>query len=233
MPGNMKEYEMIKAKPKPLDEIAGYISPYQRVLILGCGGCVSVCLAGGQKEVDVLKAELSLQSSKNMDRKVLGGYTVERQCNDRYLEELDDMVERADCLLSMACGAGVQLLAERYPETPVFPAVDTIAIGVDRDIGLYEEKCRACGTCVLAYTAGVCPVTRCAKGLFNGPCGGTSGDHCEVSNDIPCAWYEIYMRLKAQNRLADILKIQPPMEWTNQLQRTVVQKGYEDRYFKG
>ena len=115
----------------------------------------------------------------------------------------------------------------------IYPAVDTIAIGVDRDIGFYEENCRACGTCVLAYTAGVCPVTRCAKGLFNGPCGGTSGEHCEISADVPCAWNEIYVRLKAQNRLDDILKIQPPMEWTNQVQRTIVQKGYERRYFKG
>lgn len=223
---------MIKAIPKPLSEILEYIHPYDCALILGCGGCVSVCLAGGQKEVLVLQTELLLHLSRKNHHKHLLCHTVERQCNDRFLEELDDRVNAADCLLSMACGAGVQLLAERYPETPVFPAVDTVAIGVDRDIGLYEEKCRACGTCVLAYTAGVCPVTRCAKSLFNGPCGGTSGDRCEVNADIPCAWHEIYVRLKAQNRLADILKIQPPMAWTNQIQRTIVQKGYETRYFK-
>jgi len=224
---------MIKAKPKFLAEIHGYIAPYRKVLILGCGGCVSVCLAGGQKEVEVLKTELAFSLTKENDTKQIRGYTVERQCNHRYLEELDETVKDLDCLLSMACGAGVQLLAERYPDKPVFPAVDTIAIGVDLDIGIYEERCRACGTCVLAYTAGVCPVTRCAKGLFNGPCGGTSGDHCEVSADIPCAWHEIYTRLKAQNRLADILKIQPPMEWANQVRRTIVQKGYERRYSGG
>lgn len=224
---------MIKAKPKPIEEIHGYIAPYRNVLILGCGGCVSVCLAGGQKEVDILKTELALFLAKKAETKEIGGYTVERQCNHRYLEELDDTVKEMDCLLSMACGSGVQLLAERYPEKPVFPAVNTIAIGVDLDIGVYEERCRACGTCVLAYTAGVCPVTRCAKGLFNGPCGGTSGDHCEVSAEIPCAWHEIYMRLKSQNRLDDILKIQPPMEWANQIRRTIVQKGYERRYAGG
>ena len=221
---------MIKAKPKPLDEILAYIGPYRNILILGCGGCVSVCLAGGQKEVHILETELILRLDRKKERKQFKEYTVERQCNVRYLEELDERVKSADCLLSMACGAGVQLLAERYPEAPVFPAVDTVAIGVDRDIGLYEERCRACGTCVLAYTAGICPVTRCAKGLFNGPCGGTSGDRCEVSPDVPCAWHEIYTRLKAQNRLEDILKIQPPMQWTNQIQRTIVQKGYEGRY---
>jgi hypothetical protein len=123
----------------------------------------------------------------------------------------------------MACGAGVQLLAERYAHVPVFPAVNTIAIGIDRDIGIYEERCRSCGECVLSYTAGICPVTRCAKGLFNGPCGGTKITSCEVDDDTPCAWIEIYNRLKTQNRLEDILKVKPPMEWQNTTRRMVVQ----------
>jgi ferredoxin len=223
---------MIKAKPKPLDEIVGYAKPYHNILILGCGGCVSVCLAGGQKETRILQTELLLRFERMKDFRHIRTYTVERQCNEQYLEELDLLVKKADCLLSMACGAGVQLLAERYAHVPVFPAVDTIAIGVDRDIGLYEERCRACGTCVLAYTGGICPVTRCAKGLFNGPCGGTNGESCEISPDIPCAWFEIYRRLSDQNRLEDIMKLQPPMEWANQIQRTIVQKGYEGRYAK-
>jgi ferredoxin len=223
---------MIKAKQKPIEEILNYIAPYKDVLIVGCGGCVSVCLAGGQKEVNILQIELELALDKTKSPGQFNGYTVERQCNAQYLEALDDIVQKADCMLSMACGAGVQLLAEKYPDKPVFPAVNTIAIGIDLDIGLYEERCRACGECVLAYTAGICPVTRCAKGLFNGPCGGTSGDKCEISKDINCAWHEIYTRLKAQNRLEDILKIQPPMEWKNQFKRTIVQKGYEHEYYQ-
>jgi hypothetical protein len=155
---------------------------------------------------------------------------VERQCNSGLIEELDSIVTNYDCIISIACGAGIQHLAERYPSKPVFPGVNTIAIGVDLDIGLYEERCRACGECVLAYTAGICPVTRCAKGLFNGPCGGTNGEKCEVSDAID--WMLIYNRLKEQNRLEDILKIQPPMEWKNTIKRTIVQKGYEDRYIE-
>ena len=223
---------MIKAKSKPIKEILEYIEPYQTVLIVGCGGCVSVCLAGGQKEVGILQTELELLRGKRKPADQFTGYTVERQCNEQYLGALDDMVGTADCILSMACGAGVQLLAEKYPDKPVFPALNTIAIGVDLDIGLYEEKCRACGECVLAYTAGICPVTRCAKGLFNGPCGGTNGDKCEVRPDLNCAWHEIYTRLEAQGRLDNILKFQPPMQWQNQIKRTIVQKGYEQRYYQ-
>lgn len=223
---------MVKAKRKPLEEIAEAISAYGRVLTVGCGGCVSVCLAGGQREVYELNAELELKLKENGTSKHLGNYTVERQCNMELIREMDDIAEGYDCILSMACGAGVQLMAERYPDTPVFPAVNTVFIGIDRGLGMYEEKCRACGECVLAYTGGICPVSRCAKGLFNGPCGGTNNRMCEVSQEIPCAWLDIFERLKAQNRLDDILKFKGVMQWQNQLQRTVVQPKYEKRYYK-
>jgi len=224
---------VIKAKRKPLDEILESIKGRKSVLNIGCGGCVSVCLAGGLKEVDALNAELITSPEIKESGTKISGYTVERQCNLQYLDDLEIIGKGYDCFLSMACGAGVQLLAERFPSKVVLPAQNTIAIGIDRDIGMYEEKCRACGECVLGYTGGICPVTRCAKGLFNGPCGGTSNGKCEVSSEIPCAWFDIYERLKAQNRLNDILKIRRPMQWQNQIQRTIIQDPYADRYSSG
>ncbi len=222
---------MIKATPKPIKEIIDAIEEYERILVLGCGGCVSVCLAGGLKEAQTMARDMG-RLIKNKGRSVhIDSYTVERQCNLRFIEELDERVTNYDCLVSMACGAGVQLVAEHFSKTPVFPGVNTVSIGIDRDIGVYEEKCRACGECVLGYTAGVCPVTRCAKGLFNGPCGGTNNGKCEVSQDIPCAWVDIYNRLNEQNRLHHILKIRQPMEWQNQIQRTTVQPAYAGRYY--
>jgi len=223
---------LVKAKRKPLEEIADCVKGYTKILNIGCGGCVSVCMAGGQREVNTTNAELTLLFQEKEITSRIDGYTVERQCNAALLEELDDLVVRYDCLLSMACGAGVQMLAERYPSKPVFPAQNTIAIGVDREMGIYEERCRACGFCVLAYTGGICPVTRCSKGLFNGPCGGTNNGKCEISNDVSCAWNDIYNRLKQQNRLSDILRIQAAMEWQNTTPRTFVQTGYEHRYAK-
>jgi ferredoxin len=223
---------LVKAKRKPFEEITTCLQNYGRVLIVGCGGCVSVCLVGGQKEVTVLNTELELHYKQNKVMKIVKGYTVERQCNTQFFPGLDELVSDFDCLISMACGAGVQFMAERYPDKPVFPAVNTLFIGIDRAPGWYEEKCRACSQCVLGYTGGICPVTRCAKGLFNGPCGGTREDKCEVGLDVPCAWYDIYMRLKEQDRLEDILKIKPPMQWQNQVQRTLIQDGFEKRYIK-
>ena len=223
---------MVKSKRKPLEEIKNTLTNYGKVLTIGCGGCSSVCLAGGQREVNTLNAELKIAYKLDKESKSFGSYTVERQCNNQFLIELVDIVKDYDCIVSMACGAGVQLMAEMFTDKPVFPALNTVSIGVDREIGMYEEKCRACGECVLAYTGGICPVTRCAKGVFNGPCGGTNKGKCEISQDIPCAWLDIYERLKAQNRLDDIMKIQTPMMWQNQVQRTIVQEPYEKRYYR-
>ncbi len=216
---------MIKAKLKPIEEILARIAGYKRVLVVGCGGCVSVCLAGGQQEVEQLTNALDEQSRKELLGHEISGCTVERQCNAQFLNELDLIYKDYHCLLSMACGAGNQLLAERYPFMPVFPAVNTMFIGIDRGPGWYEEKCRACGSCVLGYSGGICPVTRCAKGLYNGPCGGTDNGKCEVDKNVPCAWYEIYHRLKQQDRLADMLDIKPPPQWKNTVQQTLVQPG--------
>jgi hypothetical protein len=215
---------MIKVKQKSLKEIMEAVHSYDRVLVVGCGGCASVCLGGGQHEVDRLTTELNLFFKTELRRGQAAGFTIERQCNPLFLEELAPVISNYDCALSMACGAGCQYMAETYSNIPIFPAVNTVAIGIDREIGVYEERCRACGECVVGYTGGICPVTRCAKGLFNGPCGGTNGGMCEINPDIPCAWVEIYNRLKKQNRLDNIQKIRPIMEWQNQTQRTLVQE---------
>jgi len=221
---------VVKAERKPIEEIKDTINGYKNVLVTGCGGCVSICLAGGQREVNELKAQLNVHLKNENIEKHLGGYTVERQCNDQFLEELETELNQYDCILSMACGAGVQNTAKRFPAIPVFPALDTVSIGIDRDIGMYEERCRACGHCVLGYTGGICPVTRCSKGLFNGPCGGTNNECCEVSQEVACAWLDIFNRLKEQDRLDDIKKIHDPMKWQNQTPRTIVQEAYEKRY---
>ena len=215
---------MIKVKEKQLEEIVDAINGYNSVLVLGCGGCASVCLGGGQREVDHLCLDLNMVFKNQGQKRHAEGYSIERQCNMLFIEELAPLMGKFDAVLSMACGAGAQYVAEAFPMTPVFPAVNTAAIGIDRDIGVYEERCRACGECVVGYTGGICPVTRCAKGLFNGPCGGANNGMCEIDNTIPCAWIEIFNRLKAQNRLDNIMKIRPSMEWQNQTQRTIVQE---------
>lgn len=223
---------MIIAKVKPLEEIADMIKDYKKILNTGCAGCTAVCLAGGQKEVDSLNVKLARFFKENNLTVAIDGFTVERQCEVDFLAELDSLIEPYDAVLSMACGAGVQFLAERFPNKRVFPAVNTTFVGVNRDLGWYEERCKCCGECVLAYTGGICPVAMCAKCLFNGPCGGAQDGHCEVDKEIPCAWVNIYNRLKQQDRLADILKVRPAREWRDQVQGSFVMEEYKERYTK-
>ncbi len=218
---------MIVAKRKPLDEIKDLLKGYKKVLNVGCGTCVSVCLTGGEKEVAVLSAELDMARKLDDDPIEIDEFTVERQCDREYLAELDDKVAKYDALMSMACGVGIQFLAERFPDTPVFPAVDTSGLAVNQAVGWYEERCRSCQSCVLGWTGGVCPVTMCAKGLYNGPCGGTNQGKCEISQEQPCAWFMIYERLAAQGRLDNIKKIQPPSDWKDTVPRTLIQPGYK------
>lgn len=218
---------MIVAERKPFEEIRDMVAGYKKVLTVGCGTCVAVCLAGGSKEVETLNAELNLAFGK--EKIEFGADTLERQCDMEFLDELKEKAEDYDALLSMACGAGIQFLAERFPDKPVLPAVNTTFIGVNLDVGWYEEKCRACGSCVLGMTGGICPVTMCAKSLFNGPCGGTNNGSCEIDNDQPCAWFQIYERLSRQGRLDQIIELSPPNDWSNQKPRKVIQPGYEER----
>ncbi len=218
---------MIVAKRKPFEEIKNLLQDYKKVLNVGCGTCVAVCLAGGEKEVDVLNAELEMARKLDDNPIELGAQTVERQCDREYLAELDDVVKDYDAILSMACGVGIQFLAERFPNIPVFPAVDTSGLAVNQGVGWYEERCRSCSSCVLGLTGGICPVTMCAKGLYNGPCGGTNQGSCEINIDQPCAWYQIYERLERQGRLDCILELTPAVDWHNQVPRTLIQPGYK------
>lgn len=218
---------MIVAKRKPFDEIKDYIKDYKKVLVAGCGTCVAVCLAGGEKEVAILNAEIEMARKMDDSPIEISAYTVERQCDREYLAELDDKIKDYDAVISMACGVGIQFLAERFPDKPVFPGVDTTGLAVNQAVGLYEERCRSCGKCVLGMTGGICPVTMCAKGLYNGPCGGTNKGKCEISQDQPCAWYMIHERLSEQERLDLIKDFKEPADWTDQTPRTLIQPGYK------
>ena len=218
---------MIVAKRKPFEEIKEMLKPYKKVLNVGCGTCVSVCLVGGQKEVQVLNSELEMARNLENNPIEMGGVSVERQCDREFLEELDSMVDDYEAVMSMACGVGIQFLAERFPHKPVFPGVDTTGLAVNQAVGWYEERCKSCGRCVLAMTGGICPVTMCAKGLYNGPCGGTNKGSCEIDSDQPCAWYKIHERLSQQGRLDLIMDFTDVVDWTDQEPRTLIQPGYE------
>jgi ferredoxin len=225
---------MIVASRKPLEEIKKGLAAYHNILVVGCGTCVAVCLAGGKKEVGLLASQLRMGFGLEKKQVRISEETLERQCDREFLEMIREQVKEHDALLSLACGAGVQFLAETYPEKPVYPGVNTTFIGVAEAAGLWTERCRACGDCVLAVTGGVCPRTKCTKGLNNGPCGGMMEGKCEVDQDRSCAWVSIYERLAQEGRLSQIEPLLSPTDFRCQTKPgTVTHRAYLRRYHAG
>jgi ferredoxin len=187
------------------------ISQYQRVLILGCGTCMTVCDVGGEREVSFLHSALCLAQVKdNNDTHVFSDYTLKRQCDLEFMDLLVDKIRDVDVILSLACGVGVQAVAEYFPDTPVLPGVNTSFMGMAKEWGIWDERCAACGDCRLEITGGICPITRCTKGILNGPCAGTKNGKCEANKEMDCAWVLIYQRLERMQQLDRMRRYYPP-----------------------
>jgi len=204
---------MIVAEQKSIAEIKAAIASYDKILILGCGTCVKTCFAGGEDEVAVLASSLRLAAKVDGGSVQIEECTVERQCENEFIQEAAPCVAQNQAILSLACGAGVQALARRFPKIPVVPGVNTTFIGVLESPGIFTEECSGCGNCRLAVFGGVCPVTRCAKKLLNGPCGGSQHGKCEVNPDTDCAWHLIIERLKAIGQLHNLRTYIPANNW--------------------
>ena len=206
---------MIIAERKPIDEIVTMLTGVKRVLILGCKGCVTVCSAGGEREVEILASLVRLGKKKAGESiEVIEG-ALTRQCDKEYIDSIDNWDGQYDAILSMACGVGVNFIANLRPDVPIFPAVNTTSFGGSQVQGVWSEQCAGCGNCILHLTGGLCPVARCAKSLMNGPCGGSQNGKCEVGTDNDCAWQLIYDRLAALGRLEVMDEITPPKDWTS------------------
>ena len=201
---------MIVAEQKPLDEIRRIIAPYQRILIVGCGTCMTVCDAGGDREVSFLHNALRLAETKSENGKhVFSEYVLKRQCDPEFIDLLVDKIGDIDAILSLGCGIGVQAIAERFPDMAVLPGVNTSFMGMAKELGVWDERCAACGNCILEETGGICPITRCTKGILNGPCAGTKNGKCEVSKEMDCAWVLIYKRLERLQQLEKMRRYYP------------------------
>jgi ferredoxin len=207
---------MIVAERKPIEEIMEFIRGCNKVLLLGCNECVTVCYAGGKKEVEILASALSMAFKKEGKDIEIKEVTLERQCDHEYLEEIRGIIDEYDAVVSLACGVGVQFLAEKYLQIPVFPGVNTLFMGVTEDRGVWSERCQGCGQCILGQTAGICPISRCAKRLLNGPCGGSTKGKCEINPELDCAWQLIIDRLKELGRLDDYDELMPIKDWSTE-----------------
>lgn len=199
---------MIITKQKP--NLLKSLEKYRGILIIGCGNCATICKTGGEEEVKALAEKLG--------DKVIGSMVVESPCNLKLLKrDLKPFIyDKANVIVALCCGVGAQAIVE-FTNKEVIPGLDTLFLGEVGMMGKFYERCRACGTCILYETGGICPISRCAKRLMNGPCGGMANGKCEVGNySKDCAWVLIYKRLKELGREKDFERIMEVRNWSNE-----------------
>jgi len=203
---------MTISQPKPLEEILGYLGAARKVFLIGCSDCATVCQVGGKDQVEAMARTLGEHG-----KIITGSLVAEPGCHllelKRLLRRQQQQVQQAEAVLVLSCGTGTQTAAAALPDKEVYPATDTIFLGSVQRFGQFAEYCSACGSCILERTEGICPVTRCAKGLLNGPCGGTSAQgKCEVDPEQDCAWKLIYDKLAARGKLDQLTPYVPPQD---------------------
>jgi ferredoxin len=197
-------------RQKTEEEIDQLLQSLNRIFIIGCGTCVTLCRTGGQPEVKAMQEKLSKKG-----KLITGTLILPVACDnltEEALKEQGPQMDQADALLIMNCAFGVQTAARQVAK-PVIPALDTLFIGKEQGLGRFEEVCVQCGDCILGITGGICPVTSCHKGLVNGPCGGTNNGKCEIDSEKDCAWTLIYRRLEEQGQLHLMKRYQRPRNY--------------------
>ncbi len=184
---------MIITKRKPMEDVLAMLGDVKKVALVGCASCAASCQTGGEKEVAEMKAILEERGYEVV------ATVVPSECCHKMLVKKETKVLRnsgAEAILGMACGDGVQTVADNI-QLPIYPANDTLYLGQVERVGIFHEYCKMCGDCVLGQTGGICPITKCAKSLVNGPCGGQKNGKCEVNPENDCAWIQIYNRMVA------------------------------------
>ena len=212
---------MICVERKAFERIQEMLAGCRRVLVVGCGSCVTVCCTGGEKQAEELASQLRLAARAKGQDLTADVDCITRQCDREFFANLRFDPKNYDAVVSIACGVGVGYMAEQFPAVLVLPGLDTTFYGVNLAPGAWAEYCHGCGDCVLGWTGGICPIARCSKSLINGACGGTNDGKCEVSKDMDCAWYLIYKKLKDTGRLAELRKLRPPRNWSKDRGRGV------------
>ncbi len=203
---------------KPFEEVLDTLKNINRITIVSCATCAALCQTGGTEGAKEMSEKLK---EKGFD--ITTVVVSEDVCDNRVmmkdLRKIDEELSNTDAILTLACGLGVQsvikVLKKKHPELPVFTANNTEFIGMTERIGRFYKRCAGCGDCLLNETGGICPITTCAKGLMNGPCGGMVKGKCEVGNyEKDCGWVLIYERLKELGRLDLFSKLRAPRDWS-------------------
>jgi ferredoxin len=187
------------------------------VFLMGCSECATLCHTGGKDEIQAMKTALEKNNIQ-----VTGSVVLDPAChlnnNKRMLKKYTKELERSEQILVLACGNGVQTVAELFPDNDVVAGTDTLFLGEISRVNEFDKRCTQCGECIVDFFAGLCPVSRCPKAMLNGPCGGSSGGKCEISSELECVWDRAIQELKKKGKLQTLMAIQQPKDWSKALE---------------
>jgi hypothetical protein len=93
---------MIVGNRKPLEDILEMVKLYKKILLLGCRECITVCAAGGEREVGVLASELKMSRMKDGQEIEIKEFTLERQCDFEYIDQIKPFIDEYEAVVSMA-----------------------------------------------------------------------------------------------------------------------------------
>jgi len=200
---------MILTEKKSIEEIRQSLKNSRKVFILGCGTCAALAQTGGEEQIKEMAQLLG-------DKEIVGTAVIETPCDKRTLKRdlraISASLNAADAVLVLSCGVGIQTLAELTGKI-VIPGLNTKFIGMTEHIGEFYQRCLACGNCILDETGGICPISRCPKGLLNGPCAGHMNGKCEVDREKDCVWVLIYKRMKDTGQLDKFKAFRKPRNY--------------------
>jgi ferredoxin len=203
---------MIITKQKDFDKLLTSISN-DPVFIIGCSECATLCKTGGEDEIVKMKDDLRKNNIETTGWVILDP-ACHLQNDKRLLKKHKHEIENAKKILVLACGNGVQTVAEIIKNIDIIPGTDTLFLGEIKRLSDFEKRCIMCGDCIQDLFEGVCPISRCPKSMLNGPCGGSIDGKCEISNELDCIWDIIYKRLNEKGQLKRLKEIKKPKDWS-------------------
>jgi len=205
---------MIVTQRKPSEEILNILKDQNKVFLIGCGECSTTCHTGGEKEVLEMKQFLEAQGKKVTGWVIPNAPCIAAQTKTAFAQNMPALKD-TQAILVMSCGLGVQSVKENDRlKLEVFPALNSMFGTLMDSKGSFYEVCSNCGDCVLDKTGCICPITRCSKGLLNGPCGGVIKGKCEVDRDRDCAWVLIYKELERKGQLDKMRALSAPKDYS-------------------
>ena len=195
---------MLVTKQKPFEEVLAGMEGEKAVFIVACCGCPVGAETGGTE-----RAAEYAEKLRGVGKEITGITGIDFLCNKALvgvrLNRVLDKVRKADSVLVISCGIGVQAVSNMLDKI-THPALNTISMGGMQGLWPSTERCGECGECHLDDTGGICPITACSKSLVNGQCGGAKNGKCEVNKEKDCGWQAIYERLAELGQLDKMRK---------------------------